>query len=115
MILFWFYFSGLLDRIIRRKYLVTGDWSQSNCCPCKGGYSDADHLCCNSSTVVTRYMTANFSLFSCDASIVVIFFNGCPFFGFLSIVLMTGAAARFPESITKTRLFKYIENFTTKN
>ena len=27
MILFWFYFGGLSDRIIRKK--VTGDWSQS--------------------------------------------------------------------------------------
>ena len=29
MILFWFYFSGLSNRIIRKKYLVTGDWGQS--------------------------------------------------------------------------------------
>ena len=29
MILFWFYFNGLSNRIIRIKYLVTGDWSQS--------------------------------------------------------------------------------------
>ena len=30
MILFWFYFSGLSNRIIRKK-IVSGDWSQSNC------------------------------------------------------------------------------------
>ena len=29
MILFWLYFSGLSSRIIRNKYSVTGDWSQS--------------------------------------------------------------------------------------
>ena len=30
MILFWFHFSGLSNRIIRKKYLFTGDWSQSS-------------------------------------------------------------------------------------
>ena len=29
MILFWFYFSGLSDRIIRKECIFTGDWSQS--------------------------------------------------------------------------------------
>ena len=28
MILFWLYFSGLSNRIIRKKYLITWDWSQ---------------------------------------------------------------------------------------
>ena len=29
MILFEFHFSGLSNKIIRKKYFVTGDWSQS--------------------------------------------------------------------------------------
>ena len=29
MILFWFYFTGLSNTIIRKQYLVTGDWRQS--------------------------------------------------------------------------------------
>ena len=29
MILLWFYFSGLMKRVMINKYLVTGDWSQS--------------------------------------------------------------------------------------
>ena len=27
--IFWFYFSRLSNRIMRKKYLVHGDWSQS--------------------------------------------------------------------------------------
>ena len=30
MILFWIYLSGKANRIIRKKNVVTGDWSQSN-------------------------------------------------------------------------------------
>ena len=33
MILFWFYFSGLLNMIIRKIFIVTGDWSQSTWVP----------------------------------------------------------------------------------
>ena len=29
VMLFWLYFSGLSNKIIRKKYLLTGDWSQS--------------------------------------------------------------------------------------
>ena len=36
MILFWFHFSGLLNRFIRKKYLVTGDWRQSKVPPVNG-------------------------------------------------------------------------------
>ena len=55
----------------------------------QGEYSNADHLCRNSSIMATRYTVAHFDLLfsSCDTSLVIIFFfNFSVFFSLLFVL-----------------------------
>ena len=93
MVLFWFYFSGLPNRNVRKKYLDTGDWSLS--------LSGALALLCSISVTLPVYPRICFGGSHRQADYWVDW-------------LQSKKLICLGKYITKTRLFKYTETFITQ-